>query len=121
MTRASDDEQIVFTSDRGKCARVAVVMPLFNYAHLVTASLDSVATQTTESVELIVVNDASTDTSRSVALEWLKRHSARFYRTVLLSCDVNRGLAASRNAGVRCARAPLFFPLDADNLCPAAR
>ncbi|MGB8852708.1 MAG: glycosyltransferase [Pirellulales bacterium] len=96
-------------------ADVCVVIPLHNYAGLVTETLDSVARQTLASIELVVVDDSSTDTSLDVARAWLHGHADRFVSTTLLKTVTNQGLALTRNAGFAAAESSLVFPLDADN------
>jgi len=98
-----------------RLAQVAVVVPLFNYADLVTEALASVAGQSLDSLELVVVDDCSTDGSLAVADAWLARHGGRFAATTLLQTVGNQGLAPARNAGFAAAEAAFIFPLDADN------
>jgi glycosyltransferase involved in cell wall biosynthesis len=98
-----------------RLAEVAVVIPLHNYANLVTETLDSVARQTLAEVELVVVDDCSTDDSLAVARAWLRDHADRFVSATLLRAVANQGLALTRNAGFAAAEAPFVFPLDADN------
>jgi glycosyltransferase involved in cell wall biosynthesis len=98
-----------------RLAQVAVVVPLFNYAELVTEALASVAGQSLDSLELIVVDDCSNDESLAVADAWLARHGGRFVATTLLQTVGNQGLALARNAGFAAAEAAHVFPLDADN------
>ena len=99
-----------------RLADVAVVVPLHNYAGLVTETLDSVARQTLASLELVVVDDSSTDLSLDVARVWLRDHADRFVSVTLLRTVENQGLALTRNAGFATAEAPVVFPLDADNM-----
>ncbi len=108
--------QVVFESGTSRDARVCVVIPLHNYAHLVNEALESVAAQTMPEIELVVVDDASTDGSLAVATEWTRRRAQRFRRVVLLRHVANAGLSAARNTGVSESSAPAFFPLDADNV-----
>jgi len=98
-----------------RLAEVAVVVPLYNYAHLVTEALASVAGQSLDSLELVVVDDCSTDDSLAVADAWMARHGGRFVATTLLRTVGNQGLALARNAGFAAAEAAHVFPLDADN------
>jgi len=98
-----------------RLAEVAVVIPLHNYAGLVTETLDSVARQTFSSLELVVVDDCSNDESLAVARRWIHDHAGRFVTATLLQTAVNQGLALTRNAGFAATEAPFVFPLDADN------
>jgi glycosyltransferase involved in cell wall biosynthesis len=94
---------------------VSVVVTLFNYANFVISALDSVREQTHGNLELIVVNDRSTDASEAVVKAWMAANSWRFARTVLLTNVKNYGLATSRNTGFDVARNEFVFVLDADN------
>ena len=96
-------------------AKVAVVVPLYNYAGFVVETLNSVKKQTLDSIELIVVDDCSTDTSAKVAMDWIERNGRRFVSATLLRNHQNQGLPLTRNVGFAHAEAPFVFPLDADN------
>jgi glycosyltransferase involved in cell wall biosynthesis len=115
LTAAHPVREILASGTPGS-VRVSVVIPLYNYAHLVTETLDSVSDQTLDAIELVVVDDASTDQSLDVARDWLLRHRARFPRVLLLAHETNAGLATARNTGVRHSSTSLFLPLDADNI-----
>ncbi|WP_149539135.1 glycosyltransferase [Siccirubricoccus phaeus] len=105
----------VFVSDRLREAAVTVVVPLHNYAHYVEEALDSVAAQDVVDLDLVVVDDASTDESLAVALRWAERHRDRFNRLVVLRNLVNAGLGPTRNVGFDAAETLHVLPLDADN------
>jgi hypothetical protein len=96
-------------------AKVAVVVPLYNYAGFVVEALNSVKKQTLDSIELIVIDDCSTDTSAKVAMDWIERNGRRFVSATLLRNQQNQGLPLTRNVGFAHAEAPFIFPLDADN------
>jgi glycosyltransferase involved in cell wall biosynthesis len=66
-------------------------------------------------LDLVVVDDCSTDNSLDVANQWLRRHGARFNRVVLVRNLKNSGLGLTRNAGFAAAETPYILPLDADN------
>ncbi len=94
--------------------RVSVVVTLFDYAAVVTETLESVAASTGLAFEVVVVDDHSTDDGRAVVRRFAEAHPE--VPVLLLGSEINRGLAASRNLGVSEARAELVFVLDADNL-----
>ncbi len=52
----------IFISDQDESAEVTVIVPVYNYAHYVVEALDFVLRQTLAPLDLVVVNDASTDT-----------------------------------------------------------
>jgi len=108
--------EVVFSADRLGQAEVTVAIPLFNYAHTVVETLDSVLAQTLHPLDLVIVEDASTDRSLGVALEWARTHAERFNRIMVVRNHVNAGLAQTRNAAFAAAETPYVLPLDADNL-----
>ena len=90
---------------------VSVVIPTYNCAPRLLRALQSVATQTFPHVEIIVVDDGSTDdTAKSVA-EWTAKSGAnvRYVR------QSNAGPAAARNHGMRLASGDAIAFLDADD------
>jgi glycosyltransferase involved in cell wall biosynthesis/SAM-dependent methyltransferase len=109
------DHEVLFEADRLGVADVTVVVPLYNYAEYIVEALESVRAQTLAMVDVIVVEDRSTDDSLTVALNWLKANAPRFNRVLLLRNRVNSGLAATRNTGFEAAETPYILPLDADN------
>ena len=101
--------------------RAAIVISLFNYGSRIEAALESAASQSLEALELIVVDDASSDDGVERVLRWLSEHSPRFARTLLLRHPHNAGLAAARNSAFAAAESDWCFVLDADNtLAPLA-
>ncbi len=107
--------RVLFAADRLDDAAVTVIVPLHNYAQHVTEALDSVAAQTLGLLDLVIVDDASTDASQAVALDWAQRHAARFNRLLVIGNAANAGLGPTRNAGFAAAETPYVLPLDADN------
>lgn len=107
---------IVFEHDRLQSSWVTVVVPLYNYSAYIIDALDSVAAQTEVDLDLVVVDDASTDNSLELAVAWAQKHANRFNRLVVLRNHQNSKLALTRNAGFDAAETPYVLPLDADNL-----
>jgi glycosyltransferase involved in cell wall biosynthesis len=101
--------------DSGRRADVTVAISLHNYGRFVVEALESVLAQTLGAIELVVVDDASTDNGPDRTGRWMRRHHRRFARTLLLQQPVNAGLATARNLAIEHAQAALFFVLDADN------
>ncbi len=86
---------------------VSVVIPVFNGARFLAACLDSVAAQSYERLEVVVVDDGSTDGGLAAARG---RAGVRVLR------QANRGVAAARNAGVAASSGELVAFLDQDDL-----
>jgi len=95
----------------GQGQLVSVVIPAFNSAATIAATLRSVAGQTHEALEIIVVDDGSTDATPET-VEQFARGDAR----VRLVRQPNTGPSAARNTGIARATADLIAPLDADDL-----
>jgi glycosyltransferase involved in cell wall biosynthesis len=93
------------------CARVSVIIPVFNTRAYLSHCLESIAAQSLAEFEAIIVDDGSTDDSPALA-EAFCRSDGRFR---LLRHGVNRGLAAARNTGVRAARAAYVAQVDSDD------
>ena len=97
----------------------AVVVSLYNYADRITEALQSVRAQTQQRLELIVVDDASSDDGTAVVERWmdacLSAGGHPFVRVLLLRHGHNAGLATARNTALANSKAPWCFVLDADN------
>jgi glycosyltransferase involved in cell wall biosynthesis/SAM-dependent methyltransferase len=110
------DTRVVAVHDRLRESRVTVMVPVHDYAGVVVEALESVRAQTLENLDLVVVDDASSDESLSVVSAWVDANAARFNRVLVLCNTGNIGLAGTRNAGFDAAETPFVLPLDADNL-----
>jgi len=86
---------------------VSVVIPAYNVAWCVGKALDSVFAQRFRDVEIIVVNDGSTDDTGRVL--------ADYGGTIRVIEQDNRGMSAARNAAIRAARGRYVAFLDADD------
>ena len=88
---------------------VSVIIPVFNRPTAVRRAIESVLAQTFGDLELIVVDDGSTDTTPDVVARMLDP------RIRLLRTDGNRGASAARNAGINHSTAPYVAFLDSDD------
>ena len=92
---------------------ISVIIPCYNHGDFLTEAVESVLTQPVREVEIIIVNDGSTDRSKNVALELIERYPDRAIRVV---DQPNSGEPAiSRNNGINLARGEYILPLDADD------
>lgn len=96
-------------------AEVTVLVPLHNYARYVIEALDSVLLQTLADLDLVVVDDGSTDGGLGLVLAWAANHAGRFGSLAVVRHRRNAGLAVARNTGFVAAQTPYVLPLDADN------
>ena len=89
--------------------RVSVIIPCRNYGRFLPAALDSVFAQTIREVEILLFNDESTDETDRLARRYA--HDAR----VTYIPQARRGLAGTRNEGLRRVRGTYVQFLDADD------
>ncbi|MDG4784836.1 glycosyltransferase family 2 protein [Micromonospora sp. WMMD1102] len=84
---------------------VSVVVPSYHSAKTLAACLDAVYAQSHPPLEVIVVDDASSDDSAAIA---------RRYPCRLIVAPVNRGVSAARNTGAAASRGDVLFFVDSD-------
>jgi SAM-dependent methyltransferase/glycosyltransferase involved in cell wall biosynthesis/GT2 family glycosyltransferase len=101
--------------DRLTDADVSIVIPLYNYIETILEALESAAAQSLETLDLIVVDDCSTDGGAEAARTWMLAHRHRFGRLVLARNAANSGLGPTRNVGFALAETRYVIQLDADN------
>ena len=94
-------------------ARVSVAISVHNYEREIVDALNSVAASEHDSFEVLILDDASTDSSAVVVADYLEARP--WLPARLLRHRSNQGLGATRNALIAEARGELVFILDADN------
>lgn len=88
---------------------ISVIIPSYNCADFLSESVNSVFTQSFADLEIIVVDDGSTDNTSEVMSQYESDPRIRFIQ------QQNRGLPAARNAGVAESRGEYIAALDADD------
>lgn len=86
---------------------VSVVIPTYNYARFLGEAIDSALAQTRPALEVIVVDDGSTDATSEVLAAYGDR--------IRVLRQQNQGVAAARNAGIAAARGEYLAFLDSDD------
>jgi glycosyltransferase involved in cell wall biosynthesis len=86
---------------------VSAIIPTYNYGLFVCEAVESALAQTYQNVEVIVVDDGSTDNTRERLAPYM--HRIRYVR------QHNQGLSAARNTGIREARGAYIALLDSDD------
>lgn len=109
-------EIITCKSLRETTAIVSVAISLYNYRDYIISCLESVKSQTLRDLDLIIVDDCSTDDSLTVTADWLEKNESAFRDVLLIRHKSNRGLSYARNTAFAHARTDFVFVLDADNL-----
>jgi len=90
---------------------ISIVIPVYNAAEFLPEMLDSVLTQSFTDIEMILVNDGSTDCSGEIC----HRYAAQ-YNCVKVYDRENRGAATSRNFGLDQARGDFVWFMDSDDI-----
>jgi glycosyltransferase involved in cell wall biosynthesis len=106
---------VVYEAGQPGGADIAVVIPLYNYAHTIAEALASVVKQDFERLSVIVVDDCSKDQGAQAAATFLEEHASRFTRARVVRHHRNQGPSMARNTGIACTGEPYLFMLDPDN------
>lgn len=89
---------------------ISVIIPVFNKERFIDDCIDSVVCQTYNAIEILLIDDGSTDASGEKCDEWsLKDSRIRVIHTV------NRGVSAARNTGLELAKGQFIVFVDADD------
>lgn len=88
---------------------VSVIMPTYNNAQYIEKAIESVLIQNVQ-LELIIINDCSTDSTENIIQKYLKLPNIKYIRN-----SINLGVAKSRNIGVSIAKGRYIAYLDSDD------
>lgn len=94
--------------------KVTVIIPVYNMEQYLAECLDSVITQSLRDIEIICINDGSSDNSITI----LKVYEGRDNRIKVIDQE-NKGVATARNTGIKAARGKYVIFMDPDDLYPA--
>ncbi len=97
--------------------KVAVIIPIYNVERYVQRSLRSLLGQSLDSVEYILINDASTDRSMELVREVLAEFPQRAESVKIIEHAENMGISYTRAEGVRNASAEFIVQIDSDDYC----
>ncbi len=89
---------------------ISVIVPVYNVAEYLNKCLDTLVNQTYSNLEIIIVNDGSTDNSYEICKEYADK-----YENVILIQQENAGLAAARQAGLEVATGEYIGFVDSDD------
>lgn len=88
---------------------ISVIIPVYNVEQYLRQCIDSVLAQTYSSIEIILIDDGSTDSSGTICEEYRKNKSIKVFHTT------NRGLSAARNFGIEKSTGEYIYFLDSDD------
>lgn len=90
---------------------VSVIVPVFNRASLVSQAIESILAQTYRNIEVIVINDGSTDGTEEI----LARYAGQYPDHVRVLKQLNAGQVVAKNRGIRAAEGEYIAFLDSDD------
>ena len=91
--------------------KVSVIIPIYNAQDYLERCLDSVCNQTLKDIEIICVNDASTDKS----IDILNKYAQRYQNMKVIDCKINGGESVARNIGMENATGEYLGFVDNDD------
>ena len=94
-----------FNDNKKESTKVSVIIPVYNAKDYLRRCLDSIVNQTLSDIEIICVNDCSTDNSLEILNEYAKKHS----NIKVIDCKINSGESKARNIGLENAAGECSF------------
>lgn len=100
---------------QGKSKIISVIIPVYNAGKVLDKCLDSLAKQTYRALEILFVNDCSTDNTVEVIERFRQLEQVQDLHIELLHHTANKGVAGARNTGLDNATGDYIYYLDADD------
>lgn len=91
--------------------KISVIIPVYNTGKYLKRCLDSIINQNFKEIEIIIVNDCSSDNSLGIIKNYQKKDS----RIILINKGKNEGLSAARNSGIKIAKGEYILHIDSDD------
>ena len=93
-----------------KKPKISVIVPVYNVEKYLAKCLDTILVQTFSDIEIICVNDGSTDSSREILAQYAQKDSR-----IKIVDKKNGGLSSARNAGMKVAQGEYYSFIDSDD------
>ena len=87
--------------------KYSIIIPVYNTSKYLNKCIKSAINQDYENIEIIIVNDGSTDDSLDIIKKYTKK-----YKNITLIDQKNKGLSVARNEGIKKATGDYFLLLD---------
>lgn len=94
--------------------KISVIVPVYNTAKYLKKCLDSLVNQTLHDIEIIVINDCSTDNSKEILEEYKK-----YKNIIIINNNINKGIGYTRNKGLEIAIGKYISFIDSDDFVDA--
>ncbi len=99
---------------------VSVIMPVYNAGSFLAPAIDSILAQTYRNFELIIIDDASTDSTPALLAKY-KKENPRKIKVITLKSNLNGGGDKCANVGIKIARGKYLARMDADDIAHPTR
>ena len=90
---------------------ISIIVPVYNTSSYLDKCLESLVNQTFNNIEIICINDASTDNSLSILQKWSRKDR----RVKIIDSPINRKIGAARNLGIKAATGKYLGFVDSDD------
>lgn len=90
--------------------KISVIIPIYNMENYLAECLDSVISQSLREIEIICINDGSTDNTQYILDQYKKKDNR-----IKVFCQTNAGLSVARNEGIKYSNGKYLIYLDADD------
>lgn len=104
-------DKVIKGEIEGVKMKLTIILPVYNEEKLIVRALDSVPKR--DDLEILVINDCSTDNTLEVVNEWIKKNP--YVNVRVISHEVNKGLGEAKNTGYENARGEYINQLDSDD------
>ena len=91
--------------------KISVIVPVYNTGKYLKRCLESIIDQNFEEMEIIIVNDCSTDNSLEIINYYMKQDN----RIILINKEKNEGISVVRNSAIKIAKGKYIFQIDSDD------
>lgn len=108
-----EEQNILFDRIKNIYPKISIIIPIYNMGMYLSQCLNTVLSQSLKEIEIICINDGSTDNS----LEILTNYSWKDHRIKIIN-QKNQGVSFARNLGIKKARGEFLFFLDPDDWLP---
>lgn len=92
--------------------KVSIITPVYNAAPYIDDYMESVLGQTMDGIEVIMVDDCSTDDS----VNCIKKYQEKYDNIILIESDVNEGACRSKDKAIKIAKGDYLFIIDSDDV-----
>lgn len=91
--------------------KISIIIPIYNAEKYLRQCFDSVINQTFKNIEIICLNDGSSDNSLKIIEEYQQKDK----RVILVDLEQNKGISNARNEGIKCAKGNYVTFVDSDD------